>query len=156
MYRHENIHEKYQLFLCKDVCLIYFSTAVKLLQEEELLSLLAHSRSQNSQVGITGALLYVKGNFVQVLEGDKQVVKDLYVCIAQDPRHTNVSLAINRPITQRLFATWSMGYETITLSELAEIQAIVQLNAGDQSVMNSADNAILRTLQVFYQGNHYN
>ncbi|WP_461114602.1 BLUF domain-containing protein [Spirosoma jeollabukense] len=36
-------------------------------------------RSQNSQVGITGALLYVRGNFIQVLEGSKQLVEALYV-----------------------------------------------------------------------------
>ena len=139
-----------------DVCLIYFSTAVVPFQEADLLRLVDHSRSHNREMDITGVLLYVRGNIIQVLEGDKQTVEALYERIKQDPRHTDVSLAINRPITQRLFARWSMGYETITLSDLAEIQSIVKLASGDQSAMRLADNAILRTLQVFYEGNHYN
>ncbi|CAN5618315.1 hypothetical protein BH09BAC4_BH09BAC4_03130 [soil metagenome] len=139
-----------------DVCLIYFSTAVQPLREEELVSLLAHSRSQNSQIGITGALLYVRGNFVQVLEGNKQLVEALYQRITLDSRHTNVSLAINRPITQRLFAKWAMGYETITQRNLEDIQEIIRLDDSDQSVMSLPENAILRALQVFYDGNRYN
>jgi hypothetical protein len=49
-----------------------------------------------------------------------------------------------------------MGCETIIVSDLEEIQSIVQLGGGNQSVMIFADNAILRTMQVSYEGNHHN
>ncbi|SFF33006.1 BLUF domain-containing protein [Spirosoma endophyticum] len=131
-----------------DTSLIYFSVAVNPFEEAELLSLLAYSRSQNSQLGITEVLLYVKGN--------KQAVESLYQRIALDPRHNNVSQVINRPISQRLFPQWAMGYETITQRNLEAIQEVVKLDSGDQSVMTLPNNAILRALQVFYDGNRYN
>ena len=139
-----------------DICLIYFSSTKAALQEEDLERLLQQSRKHNSEMGITGLLLYVRGHIIQVLEGEKQAVEDLYERIKQDPRHTNVSSAINRPISQRLFAKWAMGYETITHRELEEIKAIVNLNSSKGSVLVLSENPILKALQVFYDGNRYN
>ena len=51
-----------------DICLIYFSTSVELLQEEALVKLLQHSRSRNAEEGISGLLLYVRGQIIQALE----------------------------------------------------------------------------------------
>jgi len=48
--------------------LIYVSTSVKLLNDEELLDILKVSRENNSGKDITGLLLYKGGNFMQVLE----------------------------------------------------------------------------------------
>lgn len=139
-----------------NVCLIYFSTSVIPFQEEELIKLLKHSRQHNSQVGITGLLLYVRGQIMQVLEGEKEQVEALYTRIAQDARHTNVSLAINRPITQRLFDQWAMGYETISEQHLQEIKAIISLGRDESAELLLSENPILRALQVFYDGNRHN
>ena len=138
-----------------DTCLIYFSSSLTL-SEEDLVALLHQSRKHNSRVGITGVLLFVRGHIVQVLEGDKQAVEALYERIKQDTKHTNVSLAINRPISQRLFAKWAMGYETITHQQLEEIKAIVNLDRSERSAMILSESPILRALQVFYDGNRHN
>ncbi len=139
-----------------DICLIYFSSSLKLSQEKDLLELLQQSREHNREVGITGVLLYVQGQIMQVLEGSKQVVEDLFKRIEIDTRHTNVSMAINRPIKQRLFPNWTMGYKTITHSKLEDIKAIISLPSSKGPVMILSDNPILKALQVFYDGNRYN
>ncbi|HLL95328.1 MAG TPA: hypothetical protein VK404_10160, partial [Spirosoma sp.] len=65
------------------------------------------------------------------------------------------SLAIKRPITQRLFPGWAMGYEAITHRQLDEVQRLVNLEISNGSIL-TAEHPILRTLQVFYEGNRYN
>jgi hypothetical protein len=58
-----------------DICLIYFSSSVKLFQEEDMVNLLQQSRRHTSEVGITGVLLYVRGQIIQVLEGTSKLLK---------------------------------------------------------------------------------
>jgi hypothetical protein len=70
--------------------LIYVSSALKLMGELELLSLLELSRAKNVRLNITGLLLYKEGNFMQMLEGEKDTVLNLYAAIQKDVRHHNV------------------------------------------------------------------
>lgn len=137
-----------------DICLIYFSSSLKLVQEEDFISLLEQSRKHNSEKGITGILLCVRGNILQVLEGDQQAVEDLFNRVEQDTRHTDVSIAFKRPISQRLFPKWAMGYETITHRQLEEVKSLVNLETSDGEILPSKSPA-LRTLQVFYDSNRY-
>ncbi len=137
-------------------CLVYFSSSVGLFQEEDLAAILRQSRHNNAKLGITGVLLYVRGSIIQVLEGEKQTVEALYKRIEQDERHTDVSIGLNRPITQRLFANWSMGYETITARQLGEIKAIVDVDNSQELTAEIPEPIIFKTLRVFYQGNRYN
>ena len=58
--------------------LIYISTAVKLMTDAELISILADSRDNNKLKNITGMLLYGDGTFIQVLEGGKKDITDTY------------------------------------------------------------------------------
>lgn len=55
--------------------LIYVSSAVNLMSEDELLDLLAQSSQRNKRKGVTGLLLYAGGNFIQVLEGEQSDVR---------------------------------------------------------------------------------
>ncbi len=140
-----------------DLCLIYFSSSVKPFQEADLVSLLQQSRKHNSEVGITGVLLYVRGRILQVLEGDKQAVESLYKRIEEDIRHTNVSLALSRPITQRLFAKWTMGYETLTHHQFEAIRAMLKSSGRiDEPVSTLYEHPVVRMLRVFYNANLLN
>ncbi|MBD2755248.1 BLUF domain-containing protein [Spirosoma validum] len=137
-------------------CIVYFSSSVGQFQEEDLDTILQQSRRNNARLGVTGMLLYVRGSIIQVLEGEKETIEALYKRIEHDERHTNVSIGINRPIAQRLFADWSMGYETITTRQLEEIKAIVDVDNRQESEVDSQEPIIFKTLKVFYQGNRYN
>lgn len=90
--------------------LIYVSSAVKLMNHDELLLLLDEARKKNQELGVTGMLLYQEGTFMQMLEGEKQIVLDLYEAIKKDDRHTGVLTMLTDEIAERNFKDWSMGF----------------------------------------------
>lgn len=90
--------------------LIYVSSAIKLMEEEELLLLLEEAREKNLRLGITGMLLYKEGNFMQMLEGDRKAVLELYDTIKKDDRHKDVHTIVSSEIKKRNFENWTMGF----------------------------------------------
>lgn len=93
--------------------LIYVSSAVNMMAQDELIEILKKSRENNAKVDVTGMLLYHEGNFMQVLEGEEAAVMALYHKIAQDPRHHMVTRIATRPITKRNFGEWKMGFTNL-------------------------------------------
>lgn len=93
--------------------IVYASSAVRLFTRAELVDLLEASHKANIEHGITGMLLYRGGNFIQVIEGENQEVLQLYENIKADPRHKNVTLLTQDPITTRQFPDWSMGFRNL-------------------------------------------
>jgi len=139
-----------------EVCIVYLSSSVEPFKDEDLLKILQQSRTNNAEAGITGVLLYVRGSIIQVLEGDRDTVEALYRRIEEDPRHTRISQLLNRPINQRLFPSWAMGYETITDRQLQDFKDIVDLEDKEKQRVQADDNLILKTIKVFYESNRYN
>jgi len=90
--------------------LIYISSATKLMDDEALMSLLEQSRDKNLTLNVTGMLVYKDGSFMQMLEGDKKVVLDLYNTITVDNRHKGVITMMTGDIKERNFENWSMGF----------------------------------------------
>jgi hypothetical protein len=70
--------------------LIYISAAAKFFTDAELKELLINCRDNNKRNSITGVLLYSKGTFVQVLEGEEEIVGSTFRKIEGDPRHTGI------------------------------------------------------------------
>ena len=93
--------------------LIYVSSAVKLMKDDELLFLLQQSREKNYRLGITGILLYKDGSFMQMLEGEKQTVLELYRTIMSDERHKGLITVMRSDIKGRSFEDWSMGFASM-------------------------------------------
>ena len=93
--------------------LIYVSSAVQLMDDEALLSLLQQSRKKNARLEVTGMLLYKQGNFMQLLEGEKEVVLELFDTIKKDSRHKDLITIITDDIADRNFEDWSMGFQNM-------------------------------------------
>jgi hypothetical protein len=91
------------------VRLLYASRAAAQMEQEALLAILRQSKSNNPAAGITGLLCYSGGIFMQVLEGGRAAVNQLYLKIATDPRHSDVVLLSYEEIGERRFAGWAMG-----------------------------------------------
>lgn len=106
--------------------LIYASSAVHQMGDEELLEILKKSRENNARLGVTGMLLYRGGNFLQVLEGERTVVTELYQQIAKDRRHHQVSKLVERPVQERGFALWSMGFKNLDGADLTTLPGYTQ------------------------------
>lgn len=137
-------------------CIVYLSASAGLLQEEDLRSILQKSRSYNGEHHITGVLLYVNGSIIQVLEGKREIVETLYQRIVQDERHTGVTRIVDQAITKRLFANWTMGYQTITARQLDIIQTVLDLDNHEELSIESDSNVILKMINLFYHANQPN
>lgn len=93
--------------------LVYSSSAIKLMNNQELLEILQTSHRNNARDDISGLLLYKEGTFMQVLEGPEEAVLALYAKIERDMRHKNAQILVNVPIHERMFADWSMAFENM-------------------------------------------
>jgi hypothetical protein len=91
------------------VRLMYASRAVPAVDGEELHSLLRQCRTNNPKHGVTGVLCFADRIFLQVLEGGRGAVNQLYNKITSDHRHTQVELLRYEEIGERRFAGWAMG-----------------------------------------------
>lgn len=92
---------------------MYVSTAVGTWGGSELTALLEQSRAKNSALGVTGVLLHRDGTFMQVLEGEEDVVRPLYGRIAHDERHADVVNVWGSLSPTRRFGEWSMGFRDL-------------------------------------------
>lgn len=112
------------------ITLVYVSSARILFNDERLSELLAQCRRNNWERGITGALLFTGGNFMQALEGDASVVDQLFEKIKQDPRHGGVTQVYRATLGARQFDNWAMGLARLdALSEQERASCISLLHA---------------------------
>lgn len=72
--------------------------------------ILAASRRNNARVGVTGALMFNRSAFAQVLEGPQKGVEDTFERIQRDTRHGDVTVLECRPVNERAFTEWSMAF----------------------------------------------
>lgn len=104
--------------------IIYASVETQAFARADLLHLLEKARIRNTQLNLTGILLYAENNFFQVLEGEAEVVDKLFKEILQDKRHGKIVTIIREPIAKRSFGEWSMGYTAVTSKDLQEITGL--------------------------------
>lgn len=78
----------------------YVSNCNEELNHQQIKELLEFCREKNRSLNIKGILLYSKGNFFQILEGERKVVLDLYKKIREDPRHYRLIQVIGRNIEE--------------------------------------------------------
>jgi hypothetical protein len=89
---------------------LYASRAAAPLKPAVIDAILDRSRTQNPARGITGILCYSGDVFIQVLEGGRDEVCELFNAIVRDTRHTNVRLLSYEEIRERKFSNWTMGH----------------------------------------------
>jgi len=89
---------------------LYRSVASADFTKEEIYKMLSLARDFNNANRITGCLLYHKGQFLQLIEGEEEQVTELFSRIQNDPRHTMVTTLETKTNTQRIFHQWDMAY----------------------------------------------
>lgn len=113
--------------------LTYLSSATDLMDEQELMDLLATSRPRNEERGLTGMLLYCDGNVIQVLEGPDDVVDETFATISKDPRHRGILVMLRDEITERAFPDWSMGFRTVGRDDVRRLPGYSEFLADPMS-----------------------
>lgn len=88
---------------------VYASRAASPMASSTIDAILEQSRGNNPARGITGILCHSGDIFIQVLEGGRDEVCDLFNAIVKDDRHGNVRILHYEEIRERKFSGWSMG-----------------------------------------------
>ncbi len=88
---------------------LYASRPTRPLDGGALDGILAQSRKNNPPRGVSGLLCVAESLFLQVLEGGRDEICELFTTIVRDERHTHVRLLIYSEISERRFGAWTMG-----------------------------------------------
>lgn len=90
--------------------LIYASEVAIPLTPNTVQEIVERARTANQRRHITGVLAFDHRSFLQVLEGERETVSEVFCHIAKDSRHRRVQLLESVAVDERQFATWSMGF----------------------------------------------
>jgi hypothetical protein len=137
------------------VHLIYVSSARAELGVEALKNILSSSDSHNTQLQVTGMLLYFNGSFMQVIEGEEAAVDETYARILLDPRHTGVILIERKPIETRSFSRWSMGFKSLRAAAVADLPAFAPFfSSGFDLASIGGQQGLAKEMLELFAGNH--
>lgn len=81
--------------------------------QQQIAEIVARAAAGNEAAGLTGALLYAGGMFVQALEGPPAKVEQTFERICCDHRHRRMELLEFVHAENRTFAEWSMARVTV-------------------------------------------
>lgn len=113
---------------------VYLSSAVGQLTEDQLDELLHAAREKNLELRITGVLFHDEGNFMQYFEGPPEAVEALFASIERDPRHHNIIVLTRESRCGRVFPEWTMASRKTPFAERRKLQAALDdpdLQPGD-------------------------
>lgn len=102
----------------------YSSVAKPELSITEIEEIITQAKQFNTAHDITGCLIYNKGYFLQILEGEKQLVMNLVNSIKLDDRHDHFTILSEGETKLRTFKDWAMAYYHDPLN--AELNSEVQ------------------------------
>ena len=136
--------------------IVYQSTALGHLTANDLRSLLRQCRANNLRNGITGLLLYCNGNFLQVLEGPPEPVRQLYENIRADLRHTSVVTLSDGPVERRIFMDWTMGFQYLSGEDFNRLVGYINPFRSDflDAHLPEVDESVLSLLKSFVRRDH--
>lgn len=100
----------------------YVSAANDPVSDGDIALLLTTSRANNERDGITGALLYHRGRFIQILEGPDEMVRARFDVIAADPRHRSVQVMRDQVGVSRQFPGWTMGFRPLSDESVQQLE----------------------------------
>ena len=106
-------------------------------------SILEQSRARNPKLGITGILCFSENLFIQVLEGGRDEVCELYNTIVRDGRHQHVRILGFEEIRERRFGNWTMGQVN-----LAKVNPALLLKYGERAELNPFEGSAHATLAL--------
>lgn len=93
--------------------IMYVSVADPDLAADAIKTLVSHSQRRNAADGVTGIMLYNGSNFLQLIEGEADVIDACYARIERDPRHSGVVSLRDTSIGEREFPDWAMCYSLV-------------------------------------------
>ena len=104
------------------VRILYASRAVGPQTSTVTASILAVAQEHNRRNGITGILCQGQGLYLQVIEGERSAINQLYARILWDRRHKDVEMLSFAEIADRRCPDWSMAHV-----DLSDMDPMIQM-----------------------------
>lgn len=95
----------------------YISRHASTLDEVSLQELFSFVLKHNPPKDITGILLSSDSFFLQVLEGEKQVIQLLFESIQRDQRHKDILTVLDQGVEKRIFDRYRAGFSIVKTKE---------------------------------------
>ncbi len=96
-------------------------------------------------------LVYLNSRFLQVLEGEKQEIENLYRKIQADRRHDRVYVLLSGPLGRRNFENWAMGFREVDRNDHDRFQnGLEVLKDIENATISPDDHPALQFLKMFY------
>ncbi len=123
--------------------LVYASKNLLTGSEDEaaaaVVQILSTSQRNNAARDVTGALLFNRGAFAQVLEGPRRAVEDTFERIQRDERHGDVTVLQCGTVAGRAFGNWSMAFVGRSARGQAMWQGLASQSGFDLTRMDGDD-----------------
>lgn len=134
----------------------YVSQTSEPMSPSALLDLLLECRSKNEKRGVTGMLLYGNSTFLQVIEGEDDVIDSLVSRIEADPRHDRIQTLHRRSIKEREYGDWSMGFEQVANEDLSGVDGLANFAPDDFTLDYLSDHGpVVDSLLQHYRQPHW-
>ncbi|MGD0811417.1 MAG: BLUF domain-containing protein [Acidimicrobiales bacterium] len=133
---------------------VYVSAASPEFAPAELENILQVARRRNADLEITGMLLFADKSFLQVLEGERERLDQLFTQIQRDERHRRTLLLIREPIERRSFADWTMGAATASLGDLQDAVGTNDFFQSRDALFTLTDAKLRQLLEMFRSGTY--
>lgn len=106
-------------------CITYLSFASAHVRSNDVKNILEISRARNLSDSVSGVLIFNGAVFVQIIEGPDRKIGSLITRIKNDHRHVELQILMDKPVLDRLFVNWSMGYVDLENGELRGEAAVI-------------------------------
>lgn len=117
--------------------MVYISKRSGGYSDEDVLEMVMRAVERNRELSVTGCLWFGDEYFLQIIEGERTVIHDLYGRIEANPMHHEVSIISYQLVNRRVFGPWSMAY----VKEEDEGTAISDIISDFFSKQHSANNS---------------
>tara|TARA_R100001369_G_scaffold21881_4_gene39787 strand:+ start:37350 stop:37754 length:405 start_codon:yes stop_codon:yes gene_type:complete len=130
--------------------IVYVSTASKDLEKKEIENILNSSKKWNNENDVTGLLLFSGGNFFQIIEGEKNLILELFQNINSDKRHHNITQIFGKEIHKEAYD----GYDSDFVSDEADYDPekfqhyLNQIKVLDNSTQKAVENILMAFLPI--------
>ncbi|ULC60417.1 BLUF domain-containing protein [Flaviramulus sp. BrNp1-15] len=114
---------------------------------ENLKALYTKAKENNAKHNITGVLIYHNGNFLQVLEGQRDHVDYTYEKIRLDSRHKNILKVINIDVEQRIFEDYNFGFTVV--DDIKEFNQLHEYLEWLKNAENKLANKVITMVENF-------
>ncbi len=119
--------------------MVYTSARTKNCSESDIEEILLASRRNNAALNVSGILIHTNDRFLQILEGSKNNITELYEKIQKDDRHAGTSVRFFEPVDKREFGEWNMAHKTMNVQEIQYNTAISDENKKAYQSMMDGD-----------------